>query len=147
MILKIHFQTSVDISKPTKNLNTWNTLICMSKTGINVATEYFRMLDWALRTTLEVCMSVCLSACLSVSISFFAIYSKNLQATQTSKSLTVCNIFWRMPLWKKKIQKFCVRGCTALFGHQVQNNFFALIKKIFLQPLIEITFRYHKIFF
>ena len=34
---------------------------------------------------------------------------------------------------KKKISKFCVRGCTALFGHQVQNNFFALIKKIFLQ--------------
>ena len=27
---------------------------------------------------------------------------------------------------KKKIQKFSVRGCTALFGHQVQNNFFAL---------------------
>ena len=48
---------------------------------------------------------------------------------------------------KKKNQKFCVRGCTALFGHQVQNNFFALIKKIFLQTLVEIIFRYHKIFF
>ena len=48
---------------------------------------------------------------------------------------------------KKKIQKFCVRGGTALFGHQVQNNFFALIKKIFLQPLVEIIFRYHKFFF
>ena len=29
---------------------------------------------------------------------------------------------------KKKKKKFTV--CTALFGHQVQNNFFALIKKI-----------------
>ena len=36
---------------------------------------------------------------------------------------------------------------TALFGHQVQNNFFALIKKIFLQTLVEIIFRYHKFFF
>ena len=45
---------------------------------------------------------------------------------------------------KKKNQKFSVRGGTALFGHQVQNNFFALIKKIFLQPLVEIIFRYHK---
>ena len=48
---------------------------------------------------------------------------------------------------KKKFQKFSVRGCTALFGHQVQNNFFALIKKIFLQPQVEIIFRYHKNFF
>merc|ERR1711911_399095 len=48
---------------------------------------------------------------------------------------------------KKKFQKICVRGCTALFGHQVQNNFFALIKKIFLQTLVEIIFRYHKNFF
>ena len=42
---------------------------------------------------------------------------------------------------KKKFQKFSVRGCRALFGHQVQNNFFALIKKIFLQTLVEIIFR------
>ena len=48
---------------------------------------------------------------------------------------------------KKKFQKFCGRGGTALFGHQVQNNFFALIKKIFLQPLVKIIFRYHKNFF
>ena len=48
---------------------------------------------------------------------------------------------------KKEIKKFSVRGGTALFGHQVQNNFFALIKKIFLQTLVEIIFRYHKIFF
>ena len=47
---------------------------------------------------------------------------------------------------KKKIQKFSVRGCTALFGHQ-ENNLFALIKKIFLQTLVEIIFRYHKNFF
>ena len=101
----------------------------------------------ALRTTrgsLSVCLSVCLYVCLYVSFSFFAIYSKNLQATHTSKFVIICNIFLRMPLWKKKFQKFCVRGCTALFGHQVQNNFFALIKKIFLQTLVEIIFRYHK---
>ena len=49
--------------------------------------------------------------------------------------------------YEKKNQKFRVRGCTALFGHQVQNNFFALIKKIFLQTLVEIIFRYHKFFF
>ena len=48
---------------------------------------------------------------------------------------------------KKKFQKFCVRGCTAILDTQVQNNFFALIKKIFLQTLVEIIFRYHKIFF
>ena len=48
---------------------------------------------------------------------------------------------------KKKNQKFCVRGCTALFGHQVQNNFIALIKKIFLQTLVEIIFRYQTFFF
>ena len=38
---------------------------------------------------------------------------------------------------KKKIK-------NSLFGHQVQNNFFALIKKILLQTLVEIIFRYHK---
>ena len=48
---------------------------------------------------------------------------------------------------KKKNQKFCIRGFTALFIHQVQNNFFSLIKKIFLQTLVEIIFRYQKIFF
>ena len=48
---------------------------------------------------------------------------------------------------KKKKQKFCLRGDTALFGHQVHKNCFALIKKIFLQTLVEIVFRYHKIFF
>ena len=37
---------------------------------------------------------------------------------------------------KKKIQKFCVRGGTVLFGHQVQNYHFALINKIFLQTLV-----------
>ena len=47
---------------------------------------------------------------------------------------------------KKKI-RFSVRGGKALFGHQVQNIFFALIKKIVLQTLVEIIFRYLKIFF
>ena len=42
--------------------------------------------------------SVCLYVCLYVSISFFAIYSKNLQATHTSKFVILCNIFLRMPL-------------------------------------------------
>ena len=56
------------------------------------------------------------------------------------------NFFADAPM-KKKFQKFCVRGCTALFGHQVQKIFFALIKKIFLQTLVEIIFRYQKNFF
>ena len=43
--------------------------------------------------------------------------------------------------YEKKIQKFSVRGGTGLFGHQV-----ALIKKIFLQTLVEIIVRYHKNF-
>ena len=55
-------------------------------------------------------------------------------------------IFADSPI-KKKNKKFSVRGCTALFGHQVQNNFFALIIKIFLQTLVEIIIRYHKNFF
>ena len=57
------------------------------------------------------------------------------------------NIFLRIPYEKIKFQKFSLRGGTALFGHQVQNNFFALIKKIFLQTLVEIIFRYQKHFF
>ena len=56
----------------------------------------------------------------SVSFSFFAIYSSKLQATHTSKFVILCIIFLRMPLWKKRFQQFCVRGGTALFGHQAQ---------------------------
>ena len=37
---------------------------------------------------------VCLYVCMCVSFSFFAIYSKNLQATHTSKFVTLCNIFF-----------------------------------------------------
>ena len=44
---------------------------------------------------------------------------------------------------KKKLKKFSVQGGTALFGHQVQNNFFAVIKKIFLHTLVEIFLGYH----
>ena len=33
---------------------------------------------------------------------------------------------------------------TALFVYLSQNKFFALIKKIILQTLVEIIFRYHK---
>ena len=39
---------------------------------------------------------------------------------------------------------------TAVLGHPVQNLyflFFALIKKIFLQTLVEIIFWYHKTYF
>ena len=46
-------------------------------------------------------MHVCMSVRPSVSFSFFAIYSKNLQATHNSKFVTLCNIFLRMPLWEK----------------------------------------------
>ena len=43
--------------------------------------------------------------------------------------------FADVPMKKKN-----VRGGTALFGHQVQNIFFALIIKIILQPLVKIIF-------
>ena len=35
---------------------------------------------------------------------------------------------------KKKIKQFSVRGGTALFGHQVQNIVFALIKNHLTTP-------------
>ena len=41
----------------------------------------------------NVCMYVCMSL-----LAVFAIYSKNLQATHTSKFVIICNIFLRMPL-------------------------------------------------
>ena len=41
------------------------------------------------------------------------------------------------------IKKISVRGGTVLSGHQVQNNLIALIKKSFLQTLVEIISRYH----
>ena len=46
---------------------------------------------------------------------------------------------------KKKIKKFCFTPLTALLRHPLKKS--ALIKKIFLQALVEIIFRYHKIFF
>ena len=69
---------------------------------------------------------------LPVSMNFFAIYSKNLQATHT------WIFFWGCP-YEKKTQK----NLTALLGHLVQNIFFSLIKKLFLQHLVEIIFKYH----
>ena len=44
---------------------------------------------------------------------------------------------------QKKFKKLVLPPLTALLGHQVQNIFFALIKAIFLQTLVEIIFRYH----
>ena len=83
-----------------------------------------------------------------VSFSFFAIYSKNLQATHASKFVILCNIFFAdAPLKKKNFKNFVYEGVQHFLDTQVQNNFFALIKKIFLQTLVEIIFRYHKIFF
>ena len=34
----------------------------------------------------------------------------------------------------KKNRKFFVRGGTTLFGHQIQNNLFAISKKSFYKP-------------
>ena len=36
---------------------------------------------------------------------------------------------------------------SALLGHPIQHIFFALIAKIFLQPLIEVSFRYQTFIF
>ena len=44
---------------------------------------------------------------------------------------------------KKKLQNLVLPSLTAPLEHPVQNIFFALIKKIFLQTLVEIIFRYH----
>ena len=63
--------------------------------GLNVSTVF--CCNAALRTT-RGSLYVCLSVCLYVSFSFFAIYSKNLQATHTPKFVIICNIFLRMPL-------------------------------------------------
>ena len=54
---------------------------------------------------------------MSEAVSFFAIYSKNLQATHM----------------KDKLNNLVLPPLTALLGNPVQNNLFALIKKIFLQ--------------
>ena len=62
----------------------------------------------ALRTT-RGSPYVCLYVRMSVSFSFFAIYSKNLQSTHTSK-FVILWIFLLMPLWKKKNKKSSVRG-------------------------------------
>ena len=48
---------------------------------------------------------------------------------------------------EKKYSNFVLPPLTAFFGHTVQNIFFALIKKIFLQTLVEIIFRFQKFFY
>ena len=45
-----------------------------------------------------------------VSISFFAIYSKNLQATHTSKFEILCNNFLRIPYVEKKLKNLVYEG-------------------------------------
>ena len=69
--------------------------------------------------------------CMSGSISFFAIYSKRYQATHTWKFVTLPSIFLRMPLWKKDLNNLDLPPFTAL------------IKQTFLQPQVEMIFRYH----
>ena len=56
-------------------------------------TKYFLVQNAALRT-----IRGSLFVCMSVSFSFFAIYSKNLQATHTSKFVILCNVFFVCPL-------------------------------------------------
>ena len=68
------------------------------------------------------------------------------QKSSGNPYLKVCDLmqyFFANAQMKKKVKKISVRGGTALFGHKVQNNFFALIKKNLLQILVEIIFRYH----
>ena len=80
----------------------------------------------------------------------FALSSKNLQTTHTWNSLTFPNFWFRIPLWFFFLQNFFV---YSLWQHccdtQYKNIFlfFALIKKFFLQPLVEIFFRHHKKYF
>ena len=73
-----------------------------------------------------------------VSISFFAISSSN-------PYLKICDLtqyfFAYTPM--KCFLNLILPPLTALLGHPIQNNFFALIK-IFLQTLVEIIFIYKK---
>ena len=77
---------------------------------------------------------------------FYALY--NLQATHTRKFLTSPNFLLRIP-HEKKLQKFCFNPAQSTFGTpstKIYIFFFALIKKFFLQTLVETILRYHKIF-
>ena len=64
--------------------------------------------------------------------------------------LKICDLtqYFFMDLnMKKKLKSLVLPPLTALLGNSALNIFFALIKKIFLQTLVEIIFRYRKIFF
>ena len=87
-------------------------------------------------------MHVCLRP-----LGFFAINSKNLQCNPFLKFVTLPNILLRMPLCKQNLKKKVLPLLTALLEHPVQKKFFALIKKIFLQNLVEIIFTYQISFF
>ena len=66
----------------------------------------------------------------------FLTFTQNLQATHSWKFLTFPNFLLEMPLWKKKLS---FTPTQSTFGDtQYKNIFFALIKKIFLQTLVEI---------
>ena len=66
-------------------------------------------------------LHVCLSGCLYGFFSLFTSCSQDVQATHTSKCVTLCNIFCgcHFSFFKKEIN---VLVGTALFGHQVQNK-------------------------
>ena len=74
---------------------------------------------------------------MSWAINLFAIYLENLQATHTLKFVTLPDIYLRMPHEKKKLK----------LSFTPSHSTFALIKKIFLQTLVEIFFKYNKTLF
>ena len=65
---------------------------------------------------------VSLPVSLSEAISFFAIYSKNLQATHTWKFVSLLNIFLRMS--NDFLKNLVLPPLRALLGHPVQNKSF-----------------------
>ena len=104
---------------------------------IQPTTTYFLLQNAALRTTSEVCMSVRLFQL------FCHLLNKSSGNPYLLKICAHMQYFFSIaPMKNKKCKKFSVREGTALFGHEVHNNFFALIKKIFLQSLVEIIFGY-----
>ena len=90
------------VQKHSHTLIVWEVWCCMLHNYVYMffqvhATTFF-CCNAALRTTRG-----SLYVCLYVSFSFFVIYSKNLQATHTSKFVIICNIFLRMQYLYKYI--------------------------------------------
>ena len=86
--------------------------------------------------------------CVSLKVSpklIFLTFTQKIFRQPLPENLRLYSIFLlRMPLWKNE-NSFTPSHIT--FGTPSKNYFFALIKKIFLQTLVKIIFRYQNFFF